>query len=81
MLGRQDDAHDYFAEAVEAQDRMEARAAVVHTRLEWARMLLGRDRAHWPQARILLDEAKAGAKEVGIPIVEARIEELASLVN
>jgi len=75
-LGRYDDAHDVFAHAIEAQDRIGARATVVHTRLEWAKMLLARGPEHAPQARTLLDEAKAGAQEVRIPVIEARIDEL-----
>ena len=79
VLGRHDDAHQYFAEAVEAQDRMGAQVHVIHTRLEWARMLLQRGPEHASQARALLEEAKAGAQAVGLPIIEARIDELAAL--
>ena len=75
-LGRYDDAHVFFSQAVEAQDRIGARATVVHTRLEWARMLLARGPEHAPEARTLLDQAKVGAQEVRIPVVEARIDGL-----
>jgi class 3 adenylate cyclase/tetratricopeptide (TPR) repeat protein len=77
VLGRYDEADEHFAEAVAVQDRIGARGTVVHTRLEWARMLLRRGRLEdAPRARTLLEEAKAGAREVSIPAVEARIEQL-----
>ena len=77
VLGHYDDANDDFAEAVDAQDRIGARGTVVHTRLEWARMLLRRGRLEDAlKARTLLQEAKARAREVNIPAVEARIDEL-----
>jgi tetratricopeptide (TPR) repeat protein len=77
VLGRYDEAEEHFAVAVEVQDRMGARGTVVHTRLEWARMLLRQGRPEDPpRARTLLEEAKAGARDVSIPAVEARIEQL-----
>lgn len=77
VLERYDEAEEHFAAAVEVQDRIGARGTVVHTRLEWARMLQRRGRPEdTPRARTLLEEAKAGAREVSIPAVEARIGQL-----
>jgi tetratricopeptide (TPR) repeat protein len=82
VLGRYDEAEEHFAMAVDVQDRMGARGTVVHTRLEWARMLLRRGRPEdAPRARTLLEEAKAGAREVSIPAVEARIEQLLAQIR
>jgi class 3 adenylate cyclase/tetratricopeptide (TPR) repeat protein len=75
-LGRYDEAGRFFAHAVEVQDGIGARATVVHTRLQWARMLLAQGLEHRRQARPLLDRAKAGAHQVRIPVVEARIDAL-----
>jgi hypothetical protein len=56
---------------------MRAQGTVVHTRLAWARMLLRRAGTNDAfRARTLLEEAKAGAREVNIPAIEARIDEL-----
>lgn len=77
VLGRYDEAEEHFAVAVEIQDRMGAQGMVVHTRLAWARMLLQRAGTNdASKARTLLEEAKAGAREVKIPAIEARIDEL-----
>jgi hypothetical protein len=77
VLGRYDEAEEHFADAVERQDRIGARGTVVHSRLEWARMLLRRGRPDDTLcARTLLQEAKTGAREVGIPIIESRIDQL-----
>jgi hypothetical protein len=82
VLGRYDEAEEHFATAAEVQDRMGARATVVHTRLEWAHMLLRRGRPEdAPRARTLLEEAKAAAREVSIPAVEARIEQLLAQIR
>ncbi|MCA1843014.1 MAG: tetratricopeptide repeat protein, partial [Actinobacteria bacterium] len=76
-LGRYDEADTHFADAVEIQDRIHARGMVLHTRLEWARMLLRRGQAgETSRARTLLEEASAGARDVGVPAIETRIEEL-----
>jgi predicted ATPase/class 3 adenylate cyclase len=77
VLGRYDEADEHFAEAVELQDRIGARGTLVHSRIEWARMLLRRARPDdTVRIRTLLHEAKAGAREVGLPIIESRIDQL-----
>jgi hypothetical protein len=77
LLGRYDEADAYFADAVDRQDRMSSRGTVVHTRIAWAAMLLQRNAAgDVERARRLLQEAKAGARAVGIPAVEARIDRM-----
>jgi hypothetical protein len=82
VLGRYDEGERHFADAVERQDGMGARGTVVHTRLAWAAMLLRRGGAEDSRrARNLLQEAKAGAKRVNIPRVEARIEMLLARVG
>ena len=75
LLGHYDEAEQHFADAVERQDRMGARGTVVHTRLAWATMLLRRNASGDAlRAHTLLREAKAGAREVNIPRVEARVD-------
>jgi hypothetical protein len=77
VLERYEEAEEHFAVAVEVQDRMGAQGFVVHTRLAWARMLVQRAGTNDAfRARTLLEEAKAGARAVGIPAIEARIDEL-----
>src|SRR5207244_4455304 len=63
-LGRYRIADAHFADAAELQDLISARGTGVHTRLEWARMLVrqgGRGRAR--RARTLLEKAREGALE------------------
>jgi tetratricopeptide (TPR) repeat protein len=82
VLERYDEAEDHFAAAADVQDRIGARGTVVHTRLEWARMLLRRGRSEdVPRARTLLEEARAGAREASIPAIEARIEQLLAQIQ
>jgi tetratricopeptide (TPR) repeat protein len=77
VLERYDEAEEHFAVAVGVQDRIGAHGMVVHTRLAWARMLLRRSGANdATKTRTLLEEAKAGARDVNIPAIEARIDKL-----
>jgi tetratricopeptide (TPR) repeat protein len=77
VLDRYDDAEVHYADAVERQDRMGARATVVHTRLAWAEMLQRRGSAgDGLKAQRLLQEAKAAAREIGMAGVLTRIDEL-----
>ncbi len=76
-LGRYDEADGHFARAEAVQERIGARGTLVHTRLEWARMLLRRDRGEdTERARALLQAARAGAQATVLPIVEHRIDDL-----
>jgi hypothetical protein len=68
VLGRYEEAEEHFAEAVELQDRIGVRGTVVHSRLEWARMLLRRARPNDAlPVRTLLEEAKVGAEKSDSP--------------
>jgi tetratricopeptide (TPR) repeat protein len=81
-LGRHDDADGHFAAAAAVQERIEARGTLVFTRLEWARMLLRRGRAEdLRRARALLEAAKLGAAEAGLPIVERQVDALLTLAS
>jgi tetratricopeptide (TPR) repeat protein len=76
-LGRYDEADGHFARAEEVQERIGARGTLVHTRLEWAHMLLRRGRGEdTERARALLQAARAGAHEAALPIVEHQIDAL-----
>jgi len=77
VLGRYDEAEQHFADAERFQERAATPASLVHTRLAWARMLLRRGRPDdASRARALLEAAKAGARQVDIPVIEERIDEL-----
>jgi hypothetical protein len=77
MLDRYGEAEAYFSDAVERQDRIGSRGTVVHARIDWAGMLRRRNGpGDLERARILLQEAKAGAQAVGIPAVEGRIDRM-----
>jgi hypothetical protein len=81
-LGRHKLAESHFAEAAEFQDLIGARGTGLHTRLEWARMLVrlgGRTRAR--RARTILLRALAQAQEASLPFIEARILELLQEVD
>jgi hypothetical protein len=74
-LGRYDVAEAHFADAVDRQDRIGARGTVVHTRIAWADMLRRRNRSgDSERARALLNEAKAAARALGLPHLEARVD-------
>jgi len=77
--GRYDEAEQHFADAERFQEHASTPASLVHTRLAWARMLLRRGRSDDPsRAGILLEAAKAGARQVNIPLIEAQIDQLLS---
>jgi hypothetical protein len=79
VLERFTEADDHFGEAVARQDRIGARAAVIHTRIAWARMLGRRGSpGDADRARHLLEEAEAGALHLNLPLlstVAARLRE------
>ena len=75
-LGRYDEAGEHFADAVDRQDRIGSRGTAVHTRLAWADMLRRRNGPGDAEAaRALLDEAKATARTLGLPHLEARVDQ------
>jgi tetratricopeptide (TPR) repeat protein len=77
VLGRYDEAEEHFADAERFQERALTPASLVHTRLAWGRMLLRRGQADdASRARALLEAAKTGARQVNIPVIEARIDQL-----
>jgi DNA-binding SARP family transcriptional activator len=76
-LERYDEADSHFAHAADAQERIGAQAGLVHTQLEWARMLRRRARLEdTVRARTLLEAALAGAREVGATGLVPRIDAL-----
>lgn len=78
LLERYDEADRLFADAAAAQEQMDARAGLVHTHLEWARMLRLRARPEdGARARSLLDSALAGARKAGLVDVIPRIHAVA----
>jgi hypothetical protein len=81
-LGRYDDAEGHFAHATEVQERIGARATLVHTQLEWARMLLRRAQPDdVAPARALLEAALAGATKLSLTGIVPRIEALIQRIN
>jgi class 3 adenylate cyclase/tetratricopeptide (TPR) repeat protein len=76
-LGQLDEANDHFAASVASEERIAARAMLVHTQLEWARtLLLRRQPGDTDQARDLLTAAQAGARELELTGLEPRIAAL-----
>jgi tetratricopeptide (TPR) repeat protein len=70
-LGRFDEAETHFAAASATHSRMRAPTLMARTRLEWARMLLGRRGAgDAERARELLQQALSTARELGLGNVE-----------
>jgi DNA-binding SARP family transcriptional activator len=77
VTGQFDEADAQFAAAGEVHERMGAPTWLARTRLEWARMLLARRRpGDADQAKRLLRQARATAKERGLGNVERRAVEL-----
>ena len=78
-LRRYDDADGHFRRAIEIQERIGRPPTLVHTRLEWARMLLRRDGpGDAQQARVLLETARPHARELGLTGIEPDLEALYS---
>jgi tetratricopeptide (TPR) repeat protein len=76
-LGCYEVADAYFARAADTQEAIGARGTLVHSRLEWARMLLRRGEGEdFERARKLLDAARAGARDAALPVVERQIDAL-----
>jgi hypothetical protein len=70
-LGRFDEAETHFAAASATHSRMRAPTLMARTRLERARMLLGRRGAgDAERARELLQQALSTARELGLGNVE-----------
>jgi hypothetical protein len=78
-LGRFEDAERCFAAADNTHTHIGARMYLARTRLEWAQMLLARHaRGDANRARVLLGQALAIARELGLANVERRAVELLS---
>jgi tetratricopeptide (TPR) repeat protein len=80
-LGDHDDAEDHFRRAVEIQERIGRPPTLVHTRLEWARMLARRAGPGDDEtARTLLEAARPHARDLEmtgiIPEIDALLREL-----
>jgi tetratricopeptide (TPR) repeat protein len=74
-LGRYDEADAHFSAAAEVEERIGSRAMLVHTEVEWARMLLRRRAARdVERAHELLQRARNGARDVELRGMEARID-------
>ena len=79
-MSRWEEAEDHFGSAIRANTRLGARSLLARTRLEYARMLVGRGRAKdRGRARSLLDRAAATAVGNGIHAVSSGIERLGEL--
>jgi hypothetical protein len=69
--GRDADAEEHFRAAAATHERIQAPIWLARTRLEWARMLLGRSKVgDVEQASELLRQALATAREVGLANIE-----------
>jgi len=76
---RYDEAEARFAEAARVHNRIDAPAWLARTRVEWARMLLGRGQPGGTErAHDLLRQALATARERGLTNIERRAVELLS---
>jgi tetratricopeptide (TPR) repeat protein len=76
-LERYDEADGHFAHAAEAQEQIGATGTLIHTRLQWARMLLRRGRhGDSERARSLLEAARKDARNLELTGVEPQIEAL-----
>ena len=70
-LGRLDDAEARFAAAATAHDRMHAPTWLARTRLEWARMLLDRNKpGDAERAREMLGQVLVTSRKLGLAKVE-----------
>ena len=77
VLGRVDEAAEHFAFAADLQERTGARGLLVRTRLEWARLLLGRDGpSDGERARELAAAALELARELDTPRLAEQASEL-----
>jgi len=72
VLGRWQEAADFFAEAAACHQRMNAPVFLARTQVDWARMLLDRGEGHAHRAQSLLTEALAISQEIGLGPVESR---------
>ena len=77
LMDRFDEAEARFAAAEAAHERIGAPTWLARTRLEWARMLINRGRpGDAEQARELLRQAVATARELRLANIERRAVEL-----
>jgi class 3 adenylate cyclase/tetratricopeptide (TPR) repeat protein len=70
LLGRADEADEYFAEAIELANAFSHPFLVASTQLEWARVLLDRATSQRERARPLLDDALTTARRHGFAGIE-----------
>ena len=76
-LDRFDEAEDHFATAVRTHERIPAPIWLARTHCEWAAMLLRRGSpGDTERANVLLDQALATARELGLTRLEQRVLEV-----
>jgi hypothetical protein len=74
---RFDDAERHFADAIEIERRMRARPWLAHAQQGWAAMLLTRrGPGDLDRARVLLGDARATYRTLGMDTWAARCDEL-----
>jgi class 3 adenylate cyclase/tetratricopeptide (TPR) repeat protein len=77
LLRRYEDAEAHFTEAAGIEAHMRASAMLVHTRLEWTRMLLARSEpGDAERAHALLGQALATARELRLTNIEREAVQL-----
>ena len=73
-MGRRQEAESHFDQALAMNARMGAKPWLAHTQFQYARVLLaGAAPGDVARARILLDDARAIARQLGMRSLEARI--------
>jgi hypothetical protein len=77
LLGRPAEAEQHFSNACDLQERTGARGFLVHTRLEWARLLLHRgEPGDVERASTLAGAAAKLADELDLPILAEQARQL-----
>jgi len=73
-MGRWQEAESHFEQALAMNARMGAKPWLAHTQFQYARMLLARSASEEVErARVLLDDARTIARQLGMRSLEARI--------
>ena len=76
-MGRWQQAESHFDQALAMNARMGAKPWLAHTQFQYARMLLSRPGpANVERARVLLDDAWTGARQLGMRLLETRIADV-----
>jgi hypothetical protein len=76
-MGRWQEAESHFDQALAMNARIGAKPWVAHTQFQYARMLLARPvPGDVERARILLDDARTIARQLGMRSLETRISDV-----